>query len=258
MVNYRRIQLIRVWTTLRALLFIPFIGALTLVLGAPTILLGLCGYADPALHIVRLWNRTLLWFNNVKVKVLGKEFCPLPGQPGVLFVFNHQSHFDIPIIFEATRCLIRFGAKVELFSIPIFGHALRATKMLPIARDNREEVFRVYQAAQREFAQGTNYVLAPEGTRQKTPELGRFKRGPFVFAINSQVPIVPIVISGAFAILPKNRWLPAIEKWSYRVSAEFLPPIQTLGKNQNDVEAVTELVRSQMHAALARSGPGLG
>src|SRR5690606_17085370 len=102
---------------------------------------------------------------------------------------------------------IRFGAKIELFKIPFFGRAMRAVGTLPIARENRAGVFKIYKEAERQFSRDVIFVLAPEGTRQKEPRIGRFKKGPFIFAINARVPIIPAVLRGAHEVLPKKSLL---------------------------------------------------
>ena len=114
--------------------------------------------------ISRAYSRTVLGLYGVHVAPSGLEL--LPEQPAV-YLFNHQSHMD-PVSIEATIARsIRFGAKIELFSIPIFGAGLRAAGILPIARDNLKDVLSVYREAAGRFADGFSYVLAPEGKRQE-------------------------------------------------------------------------------------------
>ncbi|MBO9668373.1 MAG: 1-acyl-sn-glycerol-3-phosphate acyltransferase, partial [Bdellovibrio sp.] len=114
-------------------------------------------------QIVYFWTKNVCRMFGVKVVVKGLETLP-PG--GFIFVFNHTSFFDI---FAMAGWLgsFRFGAKIELFKIPIFGAGMRRAGILPIARERREEVFKVYKAAESRIAKGERFALAPEGTRQE-------------------------------------------------------------------------------------------
>ncbi len=159
----------------------------------------------------------------VQVKVMGLENIP-PG--GGVYLFNHTSFFDI---FAMVGYLpsVRFGAKIELFKIPVFGWAMRRVGILPIARRNREEVFKTYKEAEARLQAGEHIALAPEGTRQAEEKLGQFKAGPFVFAIRAQVPIIPIVIKKASHILPKHSYFPNLGTWSRQIQIWILPAIET-------------------------------
>ncbi|MGE3756278.1 MAG: lysophospholipid acyltransferase family protein, partial [Pseudobdellovibrionaceae bacterium] len=129
-----------------------------------------------ALHF---WGIVSCSVFRVKIRVHGKENLP---KAGGLVLFNHQSLIDI-IILQYITGRIKFGAKIELFKVPFFGPAMRLSGMLPIARDNVQDVIRVYKEAEARAAQGELFALAPEGTRQKVDQLGPFKSGPFIFAI---------------------------------------------------------------------------
>lgn len=192
--------------------------------------------------IVEFWARNACRMFGVKVVVKGLENLP-PG--GFLYVFNHTSFFDI---FAMSGWLgsFRFGAKIELFKIPIFGTAMRRAGILPIARDRRDEVFKVYKAAEARIKAGERFALSPEGTRQVVEKLGRFKSGPFVFAINAKAPIVPVIVKGAAAILPKGHTIPNWGVWSRTISLELLPPVNTLDYKIEERPKLQEKVFSIM------------
>lgn len=193
-------------------------------------------------QIVYMWTRPLCWVFGVKVVVKGLENRP---KGGYIYVFNHTSFFDI---FAMSGWLgsFRFGAKIELFKIPIFGMAMRRAGILPIARHRREEVFKVYKAAEERVARGERFALAPEGTRQKTEQLGPFKSGPFVLAINAKAPIVPVVIKGAAAIMPKGHWIPNWGVWSRTITLEVLPAVDVTEYTIENRPQLQERVRNMM------------
>lgn len=194
--------------------------------------------------LVIFWTRNACRLFNVKVVVKGTENIP-PG--GCLYVFNHTSFFDI---FAMSGCGVlgsfRFGAKIELFKIPIFGAAMKRSGNLPIARTQREEVFKVYQAAEARIREGERFALAPEGTRQETEHLGPFKAGPFIFAINAKAPIVPVIVKGAAGILPKGHMFPNWGVWSRTITLEVLPAISPLDYTMETRNLLQEKVRKVM------------
>jgi 1-acyl-sn-glycerol-3-phosphate acyltransferase len=238
------------FTYARALMgHVALIGA-TAALSPVAMFAGGLGYRALADRICLAWGGLLLRLYGIDVRLAGIENFP-PGTAGLL-LFNHQSLFDIPVLYGTLRRTVRFGAKIELFKVPLFGQAMRAMGTLPIARANRAETMETYRHAEAMFAKGFSYALAPEGTRQDEPAIGRFKAGPFIFAIGAQAPIIPAVIKGAHEVLPKNRLMPNIGARRRTVDLLLLPPIPTRGLGVEDVGPLMERVRSAMVDAYAR------
>lgn len=177
--------------------------------------------------VVALWAKISLALFGVRLKYSGLEKLP---EGAYLGLFNHTSNFDILAI-QSLIPRIRFGAKIELFKIPIFGHAMAAARALPIARSRRDEVLKVYEQAQLRFAKGECFILSPEGTRQIEEKLGPFKAGPFVFAIEGKVPLVPIALKGASKIQPKGVILPNSHQWHSTIEVIVGDPIATVEYN---------------------------
>ena len=223
--------------------------AATVILSVPAVAAGALGFRKLADSICFVWGRFMLEAYGIEVRLVGEENFP-PGQ-GCLLLFNHQSLFDIPTLYGTLRRTVRFGAKTELFKIPFFGPAMRAVGTLPIARDNRQATLQTYREAQEKFAQGFSYALAPEGTRQKEPAIGRFKAGPFIFAIGAQAPIVAAVIKGAHDVLPKKRLVPNVGRWRRRIYVQLLPAVQTRGLRPEDLSMLMDRVRASMVEAFA-------
>lgn len=194
---------------------------------------------------VEIWGNLSCAMFGVKVNVTGLE--NVPRNVGAIFLFNHTSFFDI---FSMTAALphLRFGAKIELFNIPMFGLAMRRFGGLPIAREKRHEVIKVYDQAVSRLHAGEQFALAPEGTRQSDEKLGAFKAGPFIFAIKAQVPLVPVVIKNAQSVLPKGKFLPNLNVWRSEIELHILPPIQTVGFSLDQRELLQKQVREKMEA----------
>jgi len=195
--------------------------------------------------IVYLWSLPLVWSSGSRVFVRGKENVSREGK-GFLILFNHSSLVDIPVLYAYFPRSFRFGAKIELFKIPVFGKAMELCGVLPIDRRNRNKVMRVYENAIARIEKGEAFALAPEGTRQNQAQLGKFKRGPFEFAINAQMDIFPVVIAGAYDVLSKDGVLMGAGKWRHRILMQILPRVSTAGIAIENVEALQDKVRAQM------------
>jgi len=112
-------------------------------------------------------------------------------------------------------------------------------------KDRVQSISGMKQAVQ-QLQQGHSFLIYPEGTRTRTGELGPFKKGPFVMAIESGTPIVPISVKGSFEIMPPNRF----KVKPGTVVVTFHPPIATNGLLLADREVLTERVRETIRAGL--------
>lgn len=173
---------------------------------------------------IATWGKINYRAFGIKLKVTGQENLP---QGGCLFLFNHSSFFDIFAICGAIPG-VRFGAKAELFKIPIFAQAMRMMGTLPIARQSREEVYKVYEEAKKRL-KDQSFALSPEGGRFYGPQLSPFKAGPFIFAMSAEALIVPVVILGAFECLPKGKIIPNKDKASRIIEVHILKAISSAG-----------------------------
>jgi 1-acyl-sn-glycerol-3-phosphate acyltransferase len=171
----------------------------------------------------------------------------LASRPCV-YVVNHQSAFDVPILaplYPADTVLI---AKKELRSIPLFGWLYAATGNILIDRGNNPRaVQRLKEAEEAIRERGVSVWVFPEGTRGKTRgELLPFKKGAFYLAIATQVPIVPIVVSPVLDLFDvRGR---SLRRGTIQI--RVLDPLPTEGTTEKDVLEVIEAVHSRMSAAL--------
>lgn len=152
--------------------------------------------------VANIWGRMLLAICNTKVQVIGSENI-LRSKPQV-FMANHQSDFDILITLAYVPGQFRWIAKKELFSIPIFGRAMKGAGYIEIDRQNHEKALRSLDLAALRIREGKSVMTFPEGTRSRDGEIKPFKQGTFYLAIQSGVPIVPISIIGSGDIMPKR------------------------------------------------------
>ena len=186
---------------------------------------------------------SLKWFG-IKLKVDGQE---LPSDMGsCIYLFNHRSLVDIPILFGVLKYRSRFGAKKELFKIPIFGQCLRAIGTLVIDRDNRKKSIEAYQQAEKILSKNMRFILAPEGGRKLDSQLQPFKSGPFIFAISNGLPLVPVIIQGAHKVLPKGHLFPNYKQLTRVVEVHILDPISSKGFSFESRHELKEKVFKEM------------
>jgi 1-acyl-sn-glycerol-3-phosphate acyltransferase len=153
------------------------------------------------LLITHCWGKALLWVTGVTLEVHGQE--NLDAGRASIYAANHQSAFDIFVLLTVLPP-VKFLAKIELFSIPLFGYALAQTGSLPVDRRNRQAAMKSIERAAQAVRTGSSIIIFPEGTRSTTGEMLPFKKGGFVLAIKSGQSIVPVSISGAGAVLPRG------------------------------------------------------
>ena len=169
-----------------------------------------------------------------------------PGAPRV-FVANHVSWFDIPAMIAA---LPHYGfvAKRELEKVPFFGAAARAVGVIYIDRENRKAAFSAYEDAAAKIRRGHAVLVYPEGTRGYSYALRPFKKGPFVLAISSGAPIVPVVIYGTIEVNPRTEFRAS----PGTVHIHLLEPIPTEGLTYADRTELADRVQQRMAECLQR------
>ena len=149
------------------------------------------------------WVRHFFFVAGVKVVVNGKE--KLDPSKRYVFIANHQSQLDIPVLMGGMRQHLSFLAKKELFSIPIFGWGIHALGHIWIDRANARNAHKsIQRAISRLKKDHISLVLFPEGTRSNDGTVGRFKQGSFALAQQAGVEVVPVAIKNTAQLLTKH------------------------------------------------------
>lgn len=154
--------------------------------------------------IGKRWARNTLKITGTTVEIHGEE--NIVDGP-CLFVSNHQSYMDIPIIVSIAKSHLGFVAKKELAEVPLFGIWIKRTRSLFLDRENTREAIKVILEGVNYLKEGHSLCIFPEGTRSKSNNVGSFKKGSLKLALKSGVPIVPVTIDGAYKILEENNRL---------------------------------------------------
>lgn len=152
----------------------------------------------------QFWSRSMCKLMFLPVTVDGTEHIT-PGQSYV-FVSNHQSMFDVWVIYGWLPVVFKWLMKAELRRVPFVGTACKAAGHIFVSRKNARASFESLQLIEQQLVNGVCTVIFPEGTRSKDGSLGRFKRGAFQIALDLQLPVIPISLSGCYEALPKGAW----------------------------------------------------
>ena len=229
----------------------------TLVFGPLAITGGLLRIRDLRFYdwAGRTWSRWILAAAGTEVRVEGLEHIDLSA-PQVL-VGNHQSWFDVPAVAAYLPKSFHFVAKKELEDVFVFGRAWKAAGHISIDRTDRESAVRSLERAGTQLRrEGSAVVIFAEGTRAPTDELQRFKKGAFMLALHTGVPIVPFGVAGSRRVMPKGRW--RVRRGP--IIVRFGEPIATDGLSHDDRDWLTEQVRGRVRrlrdAGRAKLGPG--
>ncbi|MBN8217861.1 MAG: 1-acyl-sn-glycerol-3-phosphate acyltransferase [Spirochaetes bacterium] len=201
-------------------------------------------YSRAATRLLQIWCRGLLTLVGARLEVRGLERIGPGGH--FLLISNHQSLFDIPALIAAYPGPFRMVAKKELFRIPIFGWCMTAARFIPIDRKNRHRAAESLRKAAERIRSGVSVLLFPEGTRSPDGSLLPYKRGPFALALESGVPILPVVVSGTIQILHRRSFLHF--GFGKKVVVVFGAPIPVAGRTADDRGRLMGEVESSTHS----------
>jgi 1-acyl-sn-glycerol-3-phosphate acyltransferase len=189
-------------------------------------------------RLAPLWARWLVRMCGIRLDLDGREHLQ-PGRSYVI-ISNHLSHLDIVCTFAALPTTIRFVAKHELLRVPVFGRALRLSDHIIIDRQDPLSAIRAINAGVARTPQGVCLVFYAEGTRSPDGRIHAFKKGGVSVALQTQLPILPLTISGTYEMLPKGalRIRPG-----GRVRIVLAPAIETAGRSLADRDQLNDRVR---------------
>ena len=210
----------------------------TLVIGSLIILISPVSSGDSA-------YRLMVWWARIVSKALGIS-CSVKGgseiKPGTSYIVapNHQSIADILPVLCAIPMRFRWVLKQELLRIPIFGWGLTATGAVGLDRSNSRKSVEKMQEAQNTLKGGWSLLVYPEGTTTWDGKLLPFKKGPFIMAVRTGVPIIPVTTNGAFKILPRGARIVR----PGHVTVTIGDPIPTKGLDMNDLPVLMEKTRT--------------
>ena len=206
----------------------------TVFLGTIVIIFGLLDYKKKYVGIIaRFWAKWLIKASFVQVEVKGHEKIDKTKFPKLIFLANHSSALDILIVLSAINYNIVFLAKKQLFPIPFLGWAMSAIGCIKVDRENKDKAKESVDIAIKQISNNENsIILFPEGTRSENGMLNKFKKGGFILAIRTNIPVVPISIKGANILNKKTSY--SIQPG--KVEMIIADPIYTVDYNEDKKE----------------------
>ncbi|MBZ5713120.1 lysophospholipid acyltransferase family protein [Nannocystis pusilla] len=185
------------------------------------------------------------------VRVLGREHIA----PGGVYVLcsNHQSHVDTLVLFTLFRHF-KWVAKASVFRVPFIGWNMSLNRYVALRRGDNASIAAMIRSCRANLDAGSSVFMFPEGTRSRDGRIHGFKHGAFSLAAEAGVPVVPIVLDGTSAALPKSSWRIGLDRARLPIMVQVLPPVALadLAPGAGAAELRAE-VRARMIAALAAS-----
>ena len=196
---------------------------------------GLEKATEYASRSIYLWSKFTINVVGMDIRVEGRENIP---DKTCLFVGNHTSILDIPVIFYSLNKPVGFIAKKEVLKIPILSYWLSRGKCIPLDRQNPRDAVRVINEGVKNLKDGYSMMIFPEGTRSLDGKTLPFKKGSLKLAIKAKVPIVPVTIDAAFTSFEENnKFKPST------VNVTFCKPIETEGLTRDEEKTLAEDIR---------------
>jgi len=201
---------------------------------------------------VSLLYRLFMWgawcgvrITGVRVQTVGLD--TLDPARSYIFMSNHVSNLDPPILITLIPQRASVMVKKELLGYPILGRAMRMGSFIPVDRGNREAGIEAVRAARKVVQQGLNMIVYVEGKRSFDGKLLPFKKGPFYLAMECGVPVVPVTMVGSHEAMPKGRF--AIKPGLVKVI--FHTPIESkdFGSRECLMEEVRAAIESGLHGS---------
>lgn len=179
-----------------------------------------------------------------KIRIEGRE----KAQQAVTYVIisNHQSILDILLI-NCLRYKYKWISKIENLNVPVIGWYLKMADYIIVDRENDDSKTRMLERSYNYLKKGISIMMFPEGTRSLTNEIGFFKRGAFQLAIQTNIPLLPVLIDGTGGILPKHG---LIFKSRHHIKIRVLDPVDPSDFGTENPDILALKVSSVMKSAL--------
>ena len=227
------------------LIYIPFLFVNTLLFGVLAVLISTWVNQKTGSYIGGvIWSRLNAMLTPIRVKVSGRS--NIARDTSYIVIANHQSYFDIFLIYGWLGIDIKWIMKKELLKIPGIGFGSRKVGHIFIDRSNKRVALESLNKAKEKLVYGTSVVIFPEGTRSRNGQLGRFKRGAFKLARDIGLPILPVTINGTRNILPPG----TIDLFPGTASLIIHPPIDSSSVDEENlnglIDDVAKLISSKL------------
>ena len=231
-----------IWTAATTLVY-SIVIIPSLIIAAPFSRTARCLF-----YFGKTWSWLILKTNGVKLQIEGLEH--ILREKSYIFISNHTSNLDPPVVALSVGHIVRFVTKSSLRKVPLFGTACRLARMIFIDRTDGTEAITTLNSVTEDLKRGVSACFFAEGTRSSDGKLGRFKKGGVVLAIKAGIPIVPVTIVDSWKLMARKSV--GIRSGTLRVIIG--KPIEVLGCTMDDRDSLTERVRAVVEENLVRLG----
>lgn len=222
------------------LIFMPILIVDTVTIGLIVILTAPFPMRTASFYMALIWARVIGWVTPVTVRVEGKE--QIKKDRSYVVIANHQSFFDIPVIYGWSGLDLKFIMKKELKRIPLFGQACAAKGHVFVDRSDRQKAIDSLNSSVQDLHHTESVIIFPEGTRSRNGEVQRFRKGAFRLALATGIPILPISVAGTERVQPPD----TLRLYPGRTGMRVHEPIEVDGMDETDLDELIERSRDKI------------
>jgi 1-acyl-sn-glycerol-3-phosphate acyltransferase len=227
------------------LIFAPYLVLSTLFFGFSAVLLSfILNPRIVSLLCGAFWSRLNGYMTPIFVSVFGKE--NINKNKSFVIVSNHQSQYDIFVLYGWLGVDFKWVMKQELRNVPALGVACEKVGHIFIDRSNPESAINSINDAKKKITNGTSVIFFAEGTRSKNGKMSHFKKGAFKLALDLELPILPITINGTKNILPSN----TMDLFPGKASITIHKPVDITGYNDGNINILIEKVKTTIESCI--------
>ena len=236
--------LLELYQIYKYLVFIPFLAVTTTVFGTLATVLAIAFGPKIATVMGILWSRLNCYATPMLVKVIGRE--KIDVNQSYVIVANHQSQYDIFVIYGWMPVDFRWVMKIQLRKVPFLGYSCYRIGHVFIDRSNHEKAMASINEAKKRIQGGTSIMFFPEGTRSLDGKLIDFKKGAFKFALDMGLPLLPVTIVGSRNVLPAK----TISLFPGRARLVVHDPIETSAYSEENIGELMDAARERIQQGL--------
>ena len=228
---------------------LPVLLVLTVLTALVTIIGSLLGGAHFwGYYPGKIWSQLICYLLLIPVKINGRE--KLHKRTSYVFVPNHQGSFDIFLIYGFLGRNFKWMMKKSLRKIPFVGKACESAGHIFVDRSSPKKVLATMRQAEASLKDGVSLVVFPEGARTWTGAMRPFKRGAYQLAVEFSLPVVPLTIDGAFAVMPRTTY----NFKPGKIILTIHPPIYPQENKGHDIEDLMKKSYAVIESALPLKG----
>ena len=190
--------------------------------------------------VQQFWSRSFFWLMFLPVSVDGIEH--IKPKQSYVFVANHQSMFDVWLVYGWLPVIFKWLMKAELRKVPFVGTGCKAAGHIFVDRRNAKAAMESLKEVEKQLVDGVCTVIFPEGTRSLDGEVGRFKRGAFQIAWDLGLPVIPLSLDGCYEVLPKGK--PFVQRHPVHMHIGAPIDLKQFADSNEAIEAVRAAVIS--------------